>query len=174
MMHWSYFLHFLWLLGASIALTSCTYKAAVQRLTPAEQAEFRAYEKIMTAPQARTYLAKTTVAERTAYAHELCLAQRFQALTGLDCEAVLAGHPRKGMRTEAMRFLGGAPYEQQGRSNHYEHWYYLGSPLSLATYGNQHHSFGARVDAYFEEQRLVWWIDCIPSFNDASGDCQGC
>jgi hypothetical protein len=155
-------------------LISCTYEAAVQRLAPAEQAEFRAYQKIMTAPQARAYLAKATAAERTAYAHELGLAQRLLALTALDREAVLAGYPRKGMSTEAMRFLWGKPYAQQGRTHHYEHWYYLGSSFSLATLGNQQYDFGARVDAYFEEGRLVWWLDFIPSFNDASGDCQGC
>jgi hypothetical protein len=113
-----------------MVLTSCSYEAAVQRLAPAEQAEFRAYQKIMTAPQAHTYLAKATAAERTAYAHELGLAQRLQALAAPDREAVLAGYSRKGMSTEAMRFLWGEPYPQQGYTNHYEHWYYLGSSLS--------------------------------------------
>jgi hypothetical protein len=169
-----YFLHLLWLLAASIALASCAYEAAVQRLAPAEQAEFRAYQKIMTAPQAHTYLAKASAAERTAYAHQLGLAQRLQALAGLDREAVLAGYPRRGMSTEAMRFLWGEPYAQQGRTNHYEHWYYLGSSLSLSSFGNQSHDFGARVDAYFEAGQLVWWLDFIPSFNDGGADCQGC
>ncbi len=164
----------IWLLGAMMALTSCTYEAQVRLLAPAEQAEFHAYRKIMTASQARTYLAKTTPAERTAYARELGLVQRFQALAAQDREAVLAGYPRKGMSTEAMRFLWGEPYAQKGRTNHYEHWYYLGSSLSLTASGNQYQNFGNWVDAYFEAGRLVWWVDFIPSTNDTGSDCAGC
>jgi hypothetical protein len=164
----------LWLLGAILALTSCTYEAQIRRLAPAEQAEFRAYHKIMTASQACTYLTKATAAERTAYAHELGLAQRFQALAAQDRAAVLAGYPVQGMSTDAMRFLWGTPYAQKGRTNHYEHWYYVGASLSLAASGNQYHNFGNWVDAYFEDGRLVWWVDFIPTTNDASGDCNGC
>jgi hypothetical protein len=167
-------LRLLWLLGAIMTLISCTYEAQIRRLAPAEQDEFRAYRKIMTASQARTYLAKTTTEERTAYARELGLVQRFQALTAQDREAVLAGYPIKGMSTEAMRFLWGEPYARKGYTNHYEHWYYLGSSLSLTSSGNQHYNFGNRVDTYFEEGRLVWWVDFIPSTNDASSDCAGC
>jgi hypothetical protein len=162
------------LLGAIMALASCTYEAQVRRLAPAEQAEFHAYRKIMTASQARTYLAKATAAERTAYVHALGLAQRFQALTAQEREAVLAGYPRKGMSTEALRFLWGEPYAQRGWTNHYEHWYYLGSSVALATTGNQHYNFGNRVEAYFEDGRLAWWLDFIPSTNDDASDCAGC
>lgn len=169
-----HFLRLIWLLGAILVLTSCTYEAQIRQLAPAEQAEFRAYRKIMTASQARTYLAKATAAERTAYARELGLVQRFQALAAQDREAVLAGYPRKGMSTEAMRFLWGEPYAHKGRTNHYEHWYYLGSSVALATSGNQHYNFGNRVDAYFEDGRLVWWVDFIPSTNDDGSDCNGC
>jgi hypothetical protein len=157
-----------------MALTSCTYEAQIRRLAPAEQAEFRAYDKIMTASQARTYLGKATAAERTAYVHELGLAQRFQALTAQERAAILAGYPVKGMSTEAMRFLWGAPYARKGRTNHYEHWYYLGSSLSLTTSGNQSSHFGNWVDAYFEDGQLVWWMDFIPTTNDAGSDCAGC
>ena len=167
-------LRLLWLLGAIMVLASCTYEAQLRRLAPAEQAEFYAYRKIMTASQARTYLAKATAAERTVYARELGLAQRFQALAAQDREAVLAGYPRKGMSTEAMRFLWGEPYARKGRTNHYEHWYYLGSSLSLTAFGNQHHNFGNWVDVYFEEGRLLWWVDFIPSTNDSNSDCAGC
>jgi hypothetical protein len=167
-------LRLIWLLGAIIVLASCTYEAQVRRLAPAEQAEFRAYRKIMTASQAGTYLAKATAAERTAYMHELGLAQRFQTLATQDREAVLAGYPIKGMSTEAMRFLWGEPYAQRGRTNYYEHWYYLGSSIALATSGNQHYNFGNWVDAYFEAGRLVWWVDFIPSITDDGSDCVGC
>jgi hypothetical protein len=164
----------LWSLSAVVALASCAYEAQVRQLAPAEQAEFRAYRKIMTTSQAHTYLAKATAAERTAYAHELGLVQRFQALAAQDRQAVLAGYPVQGMSTEAMRFLWGEPYAQKGRTNHYEHWYYLGSSLALATSGNQHYNFGNRVNVYFEEGRMVWWMEFIPSTNDDGSDCQGC
>jgi hypothetical protein len=167
-------LRLLWLLGASMALASCAYEAQVQRLAPAEQAEFRAYRKIMTASQTRTYLARATPAERTAYAQELGLVQRFQALAAQDRQAVLAGYPVQGMSPEAMRFLWGEPYLQKGRTNHYGHWYYLGSSLALATSGNQYYNFGNWVDVYFEDGRLLWWKEFIPSTNDDGSDCAGC
>jgi len=167
-------LRLVWLLGVITALASCTYEAQVQRLTPAEQAEFRAYRHVMTAPQARTYLAKATMAERTAYARELGLVQRFQALAAQDREAILVGYPIRGMSIEAMRFLWGEPYAQTGRTNHYEHWYYVGSSVSLATSGNQPSDFGNWVEVYFEAGRVAWWVELIPSTNDDGSDCAGC
>jgi hypothetical protein len=169
-----YLLRLVWLLSAIMTLTSCTYEAQIRRLAPAEQAEFHAYRKIMTASQAHTYLAKATEVERTAYARELGLVQRFQALAAQDRAAVLAGYPLKGMSTEAMPFLWGAPYARKGHTNHYEHWYYLGTSLSLTAFGNQHSNFGNWVDVYFEEGRLLWWVDFIPSTNDGGSDCAGC
>ena len=67
------------LMGSIMILSGCTY-AAIQRLSLEEQAEFHIYQKVMTPSQERTYLAKTTAAERTAYLREIGLAQRFQAL----------------------------------------------------------------------------------------------
>jgi len=167
-------LRLLWLVGVIMAITSCMYDAAVRRLAPTEQAEFRAYSKIITAAQARTYLAKATAAERAAYARELGIAQRSQALAPQDREAVLAGYPRQGMSTEAMRFLWGEPYTQEGHTNHYEYWHYLGSSLSLTTYGRLHQNFGTRVDVYFVEGRVAWWVDFVPSGDDASEGCDNC
>jgi hypothetical protein len=60
------------------------------------------------------------------------------ALTPQDQEAVLAGYPRVGMRTDARRFFWGAPYYTQGSAKRYAHWYYLGSPFALTTAGNQY------------------------------------
>jgi len=164
----------IWLASASMVLSGCTYEAAVQRLAPAEQREFHAYRKLMTGAQVRTYLARASAAERDAYMHELGLVQRFQALTAEDRETVLAGHPRVGMSTEAMRFLWGEPYAQDGHANHSEHWYYLGASLGLAAYGNQYQNFGTRVDVYFVDGRVVGWVDFVPTTNDESDDCVGC
>src|ERR687884_1238299 len=85
------------LMGTMLVLTGCTYEAAIQRLSPAEQSEFYTYRHVMTAAQTRAYLAKATAAERTAYLREIGLAQRFQALDPQDRETVLSGWPRPGV-----------------------------------------------------------------------------
>ena len=150
------------LLGLIVALSGCTY-AAIQRLSPAEQAEFHLYRKVMTAAQERAYLAKVTAAERTAYLREIGLAQRFQALDPLDRDAVLGGIPRVGMSAEALLFLWGSPYATAGDARRYAHWYYLGSSFALAQYGNQYYSSGNRVDVYLVDGHVVGWVDYTPS-----------
>jgi hypothetical protein len=75
------------LLGLMVVLAGCTYDAAIQRLSPAEQAEFALYRHVMTAGHIHTYVARPTAAARTAYLQELGLVQRFQALDPLDQEA---------------------------------------------------------------------------------------
>src|SRR5262249_10776203 len=52
------------LLGLMVVLAGCTYDAAIQRLSPAEQAEFALYRHVMTAGQAHTYVAQPTAAAR--------------------------------------------------------------------------------------------------------------
>ena len=98
------------LLSTIVVLTGCTYTTAVQQLSLAEQAEFHTYKKVMTAAQARAYVAKASATERTAYVREIGLAQRFAALDPLDREAVQSGFPRVGMSAEALRFVWGEPY----------------------------------------------------------------
>jgi len=146
------------LLGTIVALTGCTY-AAMQRLSLDEQAEFHIYSKMMTASQGHTYLAKASPAERTAYLRQIGLAQRFQALDALDREAVLSGIPRVGMSAEALLFLWGEPYYTAGDAPRYAHWFYLGSSLALAEYGNQYSHFGNRVDVYLVDGHVVGWVD---------------
>src|SRR5690349_3288533 len=87
------------LMGMTLLLAGCTYNydAAVQQLSPAEQTEFAIYRQVMTGAQTRTYLAKASAAERTAYLSEIGLAQRFQRLDPQDREAVRSGAPRVGM-----------------------------------------------------------------------------
>ena len=75
----------------------------------------------MTAAQVRTYLAKATAAERTAYLSEIDLAQRFQGLDPLDREAVLSGIPRVGMSAEALLFLWGDLYYTAGEAQRCAH-----------------------------------------------------
>ena len=150
------------LLGLIVALSGCTY-AAIAKLSPAEQAEFHLYRKVMTAAQERAYLAKVTAAERTAYLREIGLAQRFQALDPLDRDAVLGGIPRVGMSAEALLFLWGSPYSTAGNAQRYAHWYYLGSSLGLGEYGNQYRQASRRVDVYLVDGRVVGWVDYTPT-----------
>jgi hypothetical protein len=158
------------LLATLLATAGCTYQAAVQRLSPPEQVEFRTYSKVITSAQARTYLAKATPVERTAYLRDLGLVQRFQALAPLDREAILAGYPSRGMSAEALRFLWGPPYYTEGRANYYEHWYYLGSSLALAVSGNDYHTFGNRVVVYLDGGRVTAWLDFVPTTDDAGSN----
>ena len=150
------------LLGSIIPLSGCTY-AAIQKLSLDEQAEFHIYQKVMTPSQERTYLAKTTAAERTAYLREIGLVQRFQALDPIDREAVLGGGPRVGMSAEALLFLWGTPYYKSGDASRYAHWYYLGSSFDLASSGNQYTGSGTRVDVYLVAGKVVGWVDYAPS-----------
>ena len=150
------------LMGSIMTLSGCTY-AALHTLSLDEQAEFHLYQKVMTPSQERASLAKATVAARTAYRSEIGLAQRFQALDPLDREAVMRGMPRVGMRAEALLFLWGSPYYTAGDASRYAHWYYLGSSLGLADYGNQYYTSGNRVDVYLVAGQVTGWVDYIPS-----------
>ena len=150
------------LMGSVLTLSGCTY-AAMHKLSLDEQAEFHVYQKVMTPSQERAYLAKATAAERTAYLSEIGLAQRFQALDPSDREAVMGGIPRVGMSAEALLFLWGSPYYTAGDARRYAHWYYLGSSLGLANYGNQYYYSGNRVDVYLVAGQVTGWVDYIPS-----------
>ena len=150
------------LIVSIMTLSGCTY-AAMQKLSLDEQAEYHLYKKVMTPSQERTYLAKATAAERTAYLSEIGLAQRFQALDPLDREAVRSGGPRVGMSAEGLLFLWGLPYSTAGDARRYAHWYYLGSSFGLAGYGNQYYNSGNRVDVYLVAGRVEGWVDYIPS-----------
>jgi len=163
------------LLGILVALTGCTYRAALQRLSPEEQVMFRIYSKGMTSGQAHTYLRQATAAERAAYLEHLGLAQRFQALSPWDREAVLSGFPRQGISADALRFLWGEPYYTRGSVRHAAHWHYLGSPFTLVASGNQHGQLGTMVDVYILEGRVAWWQEYVPSIiEDGGNDCVGC
>ncbi len=150
------------LIGTTLLLTGCTYNydVAVQQLSPAEQTEFATYRQIMTGAQARTYLAKATAAERTAYLSEIGLAQRFQRLDPVDREAVQSGAPRVGMSAEALRFVWGDPANTAGDARHYSRWHYLGSSLGRST---SYHPWdnSNRVEVYLANGKVLGWVDFI-------------
>ncbi len=82
--------------GVIIALTlisGCAYQQAVNNLEPNEQNAFRAYRKVIKGSQARTYLSKPTVAERSAYLREIGIQQRFEALDPQDQESLRKDRP---------------------------------------------------------------------------------
>src|SRR5215468_10304062 len=158
------------LVGTIMLLSSCTYNAAVGRMSPAEQEEFYTYSKIMTGSQTRAYLAKATAAERTAYLSEIGLAQRFQALDPQDRQTVLNGLPRQGMSAEALRFIWGEPYYTTGDARRYAHWYYLSSSFGRGRSNYPLGGFGNRVDVYLVAGKVVGWVDAAPSTEENQGD----
>src|SRR5881409_1602550 len=161
------------LLGMVVVLAGCTYDAAIQRLSPAEQAEFVRYRHIMTASQVHTYVAQPTAAARTAYLQELGLVQRFQALAPLDQEAIRSGAPRVGMSADALRFLWGEPYTTAGDARRYAHWYYLGSSLNRSSLGYHPWDVGQRVDVYLVAGKVVGWVDVTLGSIGTSGSASG-
>jgi hypothetical protein len=163
-------LQFVGKVSAIMLIVGCAYQEAIRNLTPTEQQEFRAYSKVMTAKQVRTYLARETAATRAAYLNEIGMTQRFQALTAQDRESVLAGYIRKSMSAEALHFLWGEPYKTKGRPGHYENWFYRGSSVSLAETGDQHHNLGNQVRVLLVDGRVDDWADFVTStINDNTG-----
>lgn len=161
------------LIGVLMVMTSCTYQAAWQRLTPVEQSEYRAFSKIMTPVQAHTYLTKSTPAERMRYLQEIGVAQRFQALHTRDRESVLAGLIRVGMHAEAMHFLWGKPSYTVGYTDHHEHWFYQGSSFSLAQHGNRQSDDGTLVQVYLVDGQVQWWLETVPTdIEDGAGSAR--
>ncbi len=171
------------LMGTTLLLTGCMYNydAAVGRLSSAEQAEFSTYRQVMTSAQARTYLAKASaaertaylseIAERTAYLNEIGLAQRFQRLDPQDREAVRSGAPSVGMSADALRFVWGDPAETAGDARHYSRWHYLGSSLGRSAHYHPWDSSN-RVEVYLADNKVLGWVDVLP-IGDHGGECQG-
>ena len=159
------------LIGTTVLLTGCMYNydAAVGRLSPAEQAEFSIYRQVMTGAQTRTYLAKASAAERTAYLNEIGLAQRFQRLDPQDRDTVRSGAPRVGMSAEALRFVWGDPADTAGDARHYARWHYLGSSFGRST---SYHPWETsnRVEVYLADGKVVGWVDTVPADFGGEGD----
>ena len=149
-------------LGLIVMLTGCASHARGRQLSPAEQAEFAIYRKVMTPTQTRMYLAKATAVERTAYLEESGLAQRFQALDPPDREAVQYGFLRKGMSTEALRFVWGEPATMQGDVRRAAQWHYVGALHTLSAYGNQYYDTSHGVDVYLADGKVVTWSETFP------------
>jgi hypothetical protein len=149
-------------IGCILAMLSgCATYYQAKNLSPDEQAEFRIYRKLMNAPQRRTYLAKASAAERTAYLEEIGLAQRFDALDPEDRDSVQAGFIRKGMSAQALRFLWGPPTHSKGDPDHYAYWYYYGPVPDLVRRGSRPQDAGTRVEVYLVDNQVEWWIETV-------------
>jgi hypothetical protein len=84
-------------------------KAYQQQLPPDERGRYRAYSRVMTPKQRRTYLDLPTAAERAAYAEELGAAELLEMLPPNEHEAVLQGLVFRGMSEPALRLLWELP-----------------------------------------------------------------
>lgn len=161
------------LLGLIIILTvvsGCAYQQAVQNLEADEQNAFRAYSKVINGSQARTYLAKSTAAERSAYLREIGAQQRFDALAPKDREAILKGYIRKGMSADALHFLWGNPQYTTGNTGKWEYWVYRGQIPDLLTSGNRYSDGGSEVRVHLVDGQVEWWLEGVPDTHDDPGD----
>jgi hypothetical protein len=149
-------------LSIIVVLTRCAHDVSGRHLSPAEQAEFEIYRKVMTPAQRRTYLTKATAAERIAYLQESGLVQRFEALDPGDREAVQRGVPRVGMSAEALRFMWGEPYTVKGDARRSAHWQYVGALHNLTAYGNQFYNPSKGVDVYLAHGKVTAWAETVP------------
>ena len=147
--------------GLLLLSSGCATYKAVQRLSPDEQTEFRVYRHLMNGGQTRTYLAKATAAERTAYLNEIGVAQKVAALDPKDRKAIRAGHIRKGMSAEALRVLWGEPHDEQGYAGHHETWFYKGSVPDLNHHGKSYSDVGTRVEVFLLDGKVSWWHENV-------------
>jgi hypothetical protein len=160
------------ILSILVVLSGCTYYQ-VKKLPPDEQAEFRYYSKVMSAPQMSAYLSQATPAERAAYLEQIGVTQRFEVLDSEDRKAVQAGYIRKGMSANALHFLWGPSTKTSGYTDHYEHWYYYGSVPTLAAEGSQWYEAGTLVDVYLVDSQVKWWQETVPPEVDNDNDSEG-
>ncbi len=158
------------LAGAIAALAGCTYYSAMQQLSAPEQERFRIYAKVMSSRQTQRYLKQQTAAARLAYLQEIGLAQRFQALAPEDREAVRYGQLRAGMSAEALRFLWGEPEYSEGKTGHYEYWYYQGSSWQLAESGNVFSEAGTVVIVDLVDGKVDGWLETVPTVDEHGYD----
>ena len=160
MMNWR---HPGWLFSLVFSLVlGCVNPHAYQQLPPDEQGRYRAYSRVMTAKQRRTYLAFPTAAERAAYAEELEVAQLLETLTPNEREAVLKGQVFRGMSAQALRLVWGTPCWEQGPPNA-ERWYYYGDSFSLSDIDRYCTPDDTITEVLVEDGEVHWWIERVPS-----------
>ena len=151
----------------SLFLVRCASLYPAAQLSPEEQGLYRAYSRIMTSQQLRTYLALPSVAERAVYAQQVGAYQKLNALSERDRTAVLQGYPFEGMSKQALLLLWGQPYWREGPSRD-ERWYYYGDAMALAMAGHYQGSGDTVMEVALEDGHIVWWQERIPSEENRS------
>ena len=153
---------------AMVLLTACsTYD--FQHLPTVEHELYRAYSQVMSSSQRRTFLALSTTAEREAFAKEIGVAQRFDALSSEERQAVLYGQAFRGMSGDALRFVWGAPCREQGPAAH-QTWFYHGPVFSLPGPGwNCSRSPDRITEVQLVNEKVQEWIERVPTQRGSRG-----
>ncbi len=145
-----------------IILAGCASQHSYQHLPTAEQELYRAYSQVMTRRQSQTYLSLSTAAEREAFAREIDVAQKLDALSPEERQAVLYGDVFKGMSGQALRFVWGDPCRKEGPPAH-QKWYYHGPAFSLPRAGwNCSGDVDTITEVKLVHGRVEWWAERIP------------
>jgi hypothetical protein len=146
-----------WLLTlALLVLAGCTTQHAYNQLPPDEQARFRAYSRLMTSSQSRTYLQLPTAAERAAFAQEVGVSHELDSLSEADRTAILQGQPFRGMSAQALRLLWGMPCWQHGPAA-FQRWFYYGDTFVLARVGWHCRRDATITEVSLEDGQVRWW-----------------
>jgi hypothetical protein len=144
----------------------CAAQPAYTQLPASEQGRYRAYSRVMTPRQLRTYLDLPTAAERDAYASQVGAAQALQSLSAADRAAVLHGYPFEGMSAEALRLLWGEPVSRRGPAFD-ERWFYYGDAFSLAEPGfHARAQAGTIMEVALADGKVQWWQERVPTEPD--------
>jgi hypothetical protein len=153
-----------WVLSivAGVIMGCVNPKAYQHQLPPDEHGRYRAYSRVMTPKQSRTYLNLPTAAERAAYAQALGVAELLETLPPNEREAVLQGLVFRGMSEQALRLLWGMPCWQDGPPGD-EHWYYYGPSLSLTEVGRHCTPGDTMTEVSLEHGTVHWWKERVPS-----------
>jgi hypothetical protein len=146
--------------------TGCAAQRAYTQLPTAEQERYRAYSRVMTSRQLRTYLDLPTATERDAYARQVGAAQALESLPAADRAAVLRGYPFEGMSAEALRLLWGDPVSRRGPTFD-ERWFYFGDAFSLAEPGfHSRAQAGTVMEVALADGKVQWWQERVPADPD--------
>lgn len=155
--------HIAWRVGiVCILLTGCvTTQNQIRELPPEEQPLYRAYSRLMTNRQNHTYLSLQTPQERAAYAREIGVAQRLEALPPNEQKAVLNGVMRKGLSRDALHMIWGRYCWKEGPEWN-EHWYYYGDTMSLSEIGWHCSPESTVTEVLLIDGVVQWWKETIP------------
>jgi hypothetical protein len=144
----------------------CAAPHAYTQLPAAEQERYRAYSRVMTSRQLRTYLELPTPAARDTYARQVGAAQALESLPTADREAVLNGYPFEGMSAEALRLLWGDPVSRRGPAFD-ERWFYFGDVFSLAEPGfHSRYQASTIMEVALADGKVQWWQERVPADPD--------